>query len=205
MQNQLKIEEEVIVNNEKDPTDDQIKFTINFGSIIEAIIECDDQYNITSAIVRDIHFGKAGVVKVKLPSVEMNQASIADKIQIPTGDEIVDMTAATEYAGYASNLFANDFVEADATIKVGDKNYNAAIFYDNSVQPRIKIVANVEGIDVSVAYQNGIVYVDAEELKLSFDAEDFEKWETKLNQIFEHQTSKDIATFVKEYAKKRVV
>ena len=202
LMNQLKIEEEVIVNNEKDPTDDQIKFTINFGSIIEAIIECDDQYNITSAIVRDIHFGKAGVVKVKLPSVEMNQASIADKIQIPTGDDIVDMTAATEYAGYASNLFANDFVEADATIKVGDKNYNAAIFYDSSVQPRIKIVANVEGIDVSVAYQNGIVYVDAEELKLSFDAEDFEKWETKLNQIFEHQTSKDVATFVKEYVNK---
>ncbi len=189
LQSQLKIDAKKI-------EEEGYEFIIGFGSAISAQVICDENFNITQAKLKDILI-KGNAIKFNAPKVEMNSDDNADRIVVPTEETVIDMSGLTQFAGYAQNLFANNYVVADFNSTIDNKVYTGKLYIDNSEQTSFKAETCIEGITVSVSYQNDIVYVDAENLKLSFKIADYKVWKDKLDAIFVNQTSKTVSEYIK--------
>lgn len=124
-------------------TDDGAIISINLMNIVQATINCDSSSNIQSMKIEDVEI-KGNVLKFNAPKVEVNKENIAEKFETPDLTNVVDMSAVTDYLIYSQNLFENDFVEGDLKVVVGEKDYNAKIFIDNSEAFKAKIEAEVE-------------------------------------------------------------
>lgn len=176
-------------------TDDGAIISINLMNIVQATINCDSSSNIQSMKIEDVKI-KGNVLKFNAPKVEVNKENIAEKFETPDLTNVVDMSAVTDYLIYSQNLFENDFVEGDLKVVVGEKDYNAKIFIDNSEAFKAKIEAEVEGIAVSVIYANESVYLMLEDFGLSFKISDYKLWAEKIEAIVERETSHTVSEFV---------
>ena len=191
----LKIEE-----SQNDETQ-EITFVIGLGNVISAKLVCDNEFNIKSVSLKDaLIFGNS--IKFSANVNKMNKDDVTVDY-MENGSEI-DMTGINLYTTYASNLFANDFVVANATVSVDGKEYLANVYIDSLDPLKVKIDTNIEGIDLSLAYCDETVYIDVENLKFSFDVKDYTTWADTINQILEKYTSNTISDFVEELLSKYV-
>lgn len=189
LQSQLKIDAKKV-------EEEGYEFIIGFGNAISAQVICDENFNITQAKVKDILI-KGNAIKFNAPKVEMNSDDNVDRIVVPSEENVIDMSGLTQFGNYAQNLFENDYVVVDLISTIDDKTYSGKLFIDNSDQTSFKAESCIEGIEVTVAYKNEIVYVDAENLKLSFNISDYTTWKEKLDSIFVNQTSKTVSEYIK--------
>ncbi len=174
------------------------RFVFNISNVISATLDCDESFNISSAKVKDILI-KGNAIKFNMSNTRMNQPDINVSYG-ENGDEI-DMTGLSEYMGYVENTFKNPYVIADVEALAGQKSFDGQVIYQNADKLQVKLVTEVEGIDVEVAYCDEMIYIDTCGQKLSFNINDYAKWETEINQIIENQTSKSVSEIVSGFIK----
>lgn len=164
-------------------------FNVKF-SVIDLKIFTDEEFNITSVSMSDIRIDNNSL-KFSVGDVLMNDETIGGLITLP--EEYIDLTGLTPYVNYAQNLIENEKIEADITVDVDDKQYDAKVVVDFENEVKAKASTVVEGFDVEILYANEKVYLDVNGLKLSFDISDVNVWKDKIETLVEKYTSKTVA------------
>ena len=164
-------------------------FNVKF-SVIDLKIFTDEEFNITSVSMSDIRIDNNSL-KFSVGDVLMNDETIGGLITLP--EEYIDLTGLTPYVNYAQNLIENEKIEANITVDVDDKQYDAKVVVDFEDEVKAKANTVVEGFDIEVLYANEKVYLDASGLKLSFDINDVNVWKNKIETLVEKYTSKTVA------------
>lgn len=179
----------------------EVKISIHALNFVEAMITCDENCFMKSASIKGINIG-ANSLTVTIPTVEMNDLSVLDKIQTPSEENIIDLTGINDYVTYAENLFANDCVEVDVLVDVSGKCYSAKLNIDNCDGLKFKVETAVEGYDISLVYADEVVYVDVNDFAVSFAIKDFVIWKDKILTIIEEKTSKSVGELIEELLEK---
>lgn len=191
----LKIEES------KNDETQEITFIIGLGNVISAKMVCDYEYNIKSVILKDVLIS-GNVIKFNANVNKMNKDDVfVDYVE--DGNEI-DLTGISLYTNYANNLFANDFVVVNTSLEIDGKYYLANVYFDNADSTKVKIDSTIEDIDVSLALVDKTIYVDIDNLKFSFNVNDYSAWESSINEILVKYTSKTVSDYVVELLSKYV-
>ena len=180
--------------------DGSYKFGIGLSNIVSVDLLCDKEYNLVSAKMAPIRV-KGHTLRFDASNILMNKEEIAQSIVAPEC-EYVDMTEVTSYVDYIRNLAYNNFYKIDANLTVGEKSYDAVISIDKSNGFKAKARTNVEGVDVCVVYLDNVVYLDLDNVKLSFKVDDYRKWYNEIERFVENRMSTTIADIVKDLVKR---
>ncbi len=176
----------------KDPIEleDGYRFNIKLGNgILQAEIETDDKYNITSAKTPAITIGDFAIL-INAPKILMNNIEIS--VPEPEINDFVDLRGINDYIGFAENLFEQNYVSGNVAITLSNgKNYDVDLKLDNSNGVKAKLSTEVEEILIDAVYDNNIIYLSLKGstenpengLNLKLDLNDIEKWNTTINNI----------------------
>lgn len=175
----------------------EVKISIIVMNLIEAVITCDENCFMKSATVEGRNIG-SNTLHINVPTVEMNSLTISDKIKTPDEENIIDLSPINDYVGYAQNLFANDYVEIDASIDVSGKRYDAKINLDNVDGTKLKVSTEVEGYKVAVVYADETIYLNVDDFGVSISVNDLMAWKDRVVEIVEERTSKSVSEVLNE-------
>lgn len=168
------------------------RFILTIGNgRLNAEIETDDKFNITSAKIGNITIGDYAL-SFNAGEVLMNNSSI--KVEETELEEFVDLTDLTNYVLYTKNLFENSFVNGNITFKLQDKVYDAQLLYSNTDKKMAKLTTNIEGLSVELILQGSEIFADVNGLKLKLDVNEIESWLPIVEKILENNfntTAKD--------------
>ncbi len=169
---------------------------------ISVQILCDGDYNIESITLRN-----AAIYQTAISFGATVNNMNNDRVDVEykeTGDE-VNMTGLTTFTGYAKNLFCGHIVEGDATLNLTkdeqQKTYDAKLYTDTN---RFKLVTEIEGIALQLAYENEMIFLSADNLKVKFNINDYEEWRDKINYLLKEYAGKDIGEVLQDAVDKFV-
>ena len=184
-------------------TNGEVNISIMVMDHLEATIICDENCFMKSASIKGINIGANSLV-MNVPTVEMNSVNILDRIDVPSEENVIDMTGVNDYVVYAQNLFAEDYVEMNLTVDVSGKTYEAKALIDQTQGIGFKIETDVEGYHVQLVYANDIVYLKANDFGVSFAVADMNIWKDRIFSIIEEKTSKTIEELLQEILSKYI-
>ena len=190
LMSQLKIEEK--------ETESGYQIVVSVGNVISAQIVCDKEFNLQSVKLKDILI-QGNAIKFNANVNSMNSSEISVDYQ-PTGAEI-DLGPVFDYVNFAQNTFDNDLVKVEIEATYDENQYFGTLICDLQT-PKFQLTSQVEGIDFAVAYADEKVYLDVENLKISFDVNDFENWKETISQLIETYTSKPASEVLNQFIEK---
>ncbi len=182
----LKIEEKQRENGD-------IIFNISLNSISAQII-CQSDFAIKSIALAPLKL-QGNKLNFSANVNKMNEDDV--KVEIEEGVNDVDMTAVTEYVGYAKNLFANKFIQGDVTVVANGETFDAKVYCNNEDAVEIMFKTIVEGVEAFVAFSGDEIYLSVADVKVKFKAEDYLLWQATLDEIFVKHAGQTLSQHLK--------
>ena len=174
-------------------------FNISLGTVINAEVTCDENFNIETIILNPINL-KGNVLSFDANVSKMNSPDIVIDHNENVGG--IDLSPITKYLNYAKNLFENENVRADLKFAFENKEYDGTLYINTTENISAKFVTNIEGVDILIGYQNENVFVKIDDIRFRFDINDFDEIKDTLDELLLKYTNKTATDFVKEISSK---
>lgn len=169
--------------------DGTYKFNIKFGKL-EALVYCDENFNITSA---KAHHSTLGGISLFANVIVMNGENFAVEYDNPENE--IELDGIMEYITYAKELNNKDIVSADLNFEIEGETYAGMLTVDRTDGLKVKFDFN-QGVNACVVYADETVYVQLENIKVKFNVEDYNKFKDALDKTIQNATSLTTKEFI---------
>ena len=169
--------------------DGTYKFNIKFGKL-EALVYCDENFNITSA---KAHHSTLGGISLIANVNAMNSEDFEVQYEKPENE--IELDGIMDYISYAKELNNKEIVSADLDFEINGESYGGLLTVDRTDGLKVKFDFN-QGVNACVVYADETVYVQLENIKVKFNVEDYNKFKDALDKTIQNATSLTTKEFI---------